>query len=203
MSDDFDEFIDEIKKYFKLGSDIFDVDFLFIPESEKGSDLKPKNSKAKAFKISYHFEKGMKEPEFKIEENIDEQKIREYIKNIDKSEYPSFEKFVKMKKIDEIDASKLSLEMPEQYTNQIDLEPHTEVNYYEDCTEIVFDVPGISEDDVKIDINKEGNILRFVAENLKRRYIKNFDLPFKSSNKECEIEVKNGLAIIKVKKLDK
>ena len=203
MPDDFDDIIDKIKKYFKLDSDIFDVDFLFIPESENNLNFKPKNQKVKGFKVSYHFEKGMKEPEFKIEGNIDEQKIREYLKNIDSSKYPGFEKLVKMKAKDEIDASKLSLEIPEQYKDQIDLEPHAEINYYKDYTEIIFDIPGISEEDVKIDITEGGNNLRFVAESIKRRYSKNFVLPFRFFTKDCEIEVKNGLAIIRIKKLDK
>ncbi|MFW9972736.1 MAG: Hsp20/alpha crystallin family protein [Candidatus Odinarchaeota archaeon] len=203
MSDDFDDFIDKIKKYFRLDSDVFDVDFLFIPESEKSPDLKPKNSKAKAFKISYHFEKGMKEPEFKIEGDIDEKKIKEYLKNMDLSRYPDFEKLIKMQKKDEIDADKISLELPVEYENQIELEPATEINNYKDFIEVVFDIPGISEEDVIIDITEGGSNLRLVAENTRKRYIKDLDLPFKCSNNDCEIEVKNGLAIIKVKKLDK
>ncbi|MFX1600126.1 MAG: hypothetical protein ACFFB6_05970, partial [Promethearchaeota archaeon] len=76
MRDEFDDIIDEIKKYFKIDSDKFDVDFLFIPESESNINLKPKNEKIKGFKISYHFETGMEKPEIRIEGNIDDKRIR-------------------------------------------------------------------------------------------------------------------------------
>ena len=35
MSDEFDDFFDRIRKYFKLDSDMFDVDFLFLPDKSK------------------------------------------------------------------------------------------------------------------------------------------------------------------------
>jgi HSP20 family molecular chaperone IbpA len=202
VSDDFDEFIDKIKKYFKLDSDIFDVDFIFIPDSETDLNLRPKKNKPKGFKISYHFESGMKEPEFKIEGNIDDKRIREYFKNIDLSRYPTFKKLFQKKSFDEIDASKLSLAIPENFQNQAGLEPHTEIVNYEDYMEIVLDIPGISEEDVIIDVIEGGTTLRFVAETNNRKYIKNLALPFKSSTNSCELKVNNGLAVVKIRKPD-
>ena len=82
-------------------------------------------------------------------------------------------------------------------------EPHTEINDYEDKIEIVLDIPGINEEDVKIDISEGGTELMFNAENNNRRYMKKFFLPFKDLTKDYEIEVKNGLAIILVKRVEK
>ena len=52
MSDDFDEFIDEFKKMFNLDSDMFEVNFLFIPESSLDLNSDHYEEKVKAFKIS-------------------------------------------------------------------------------------------------------------------------------------------------------
>ena len=62
MRDDFDEFIERIKRHFKLDSDMFEIDFLFLPESEVKRGRAPNNEKTKGFKISYHFESGMEKP---------------------------------------------------------------------------------------------------------------------------------------------
>ena len=200
MSDELDDIFDEIKKYFKLDSDKFDVDFLFIPDSEKNLKFKPEDEKIMGFKISYHFESGMEKPEIRIEGDIDEKKIREYFKDVDFSKYPNMKRLLETRSIQEIDAKKLSLEFPEQDNDLAFLEPHTEVNEYKDYTEIVLDIPGISEEDVMIEITKGGTKLIFNAENKIRKYTKNIYLPFKTSTENYELEVKNGLAIIVVKK---
>ncbi|MFW9879980.1 MAG: hypothetical protein ACFFG0_43455 [Candidatus Thorarchaeota archaeon] len=203
MSDDFDDIINEIKKYFKLNSDIFDVDFLFIPESEIGLDLKPGNKKAKGFKISYHFEPGMEKPDIKIEGNINDNKIREYLANVDLSKYPTLKKMFENEFTGEIDANKLSLDFSEQESNLSILEPNTEINDYKDYTEIVVDLPGMSKEDIKIDMSEGGTQLILNAENKSRRYMKNIYLPFKITAKSYDLEVKNGLGIITVKKSDR
>ncbi len=200
IKDEFDDIIDEIKKYFKLDSDKFDVDFLFIPESENKSRLKPDDKKVKGIKISYHFETGMGKPEIRIEGNIDEKKIQEYLEGIDIAKYPSLKKLLESKTIEEIDVSELSLESNEYNENLNEIEPHTEINDYKDYTEIVLEIPGISEEEVIIDISEEENKLIFKAKNENRKYIKNVYLPFIASTKDYNVEVKNGLAIILIKK---
>ncbi|UCD01602.1 MAG: hypothetical protein JSV23_00835 [Promethearchaeota archaeon] len=203
MPDDFDEIIDEIRKYFKIDSDIFDVDFLFIPESESNIGLKPEDKKVKGVKISYHFETGMEKPEIKIEGNIDDKEIREYLKDIDISRYPTLKKLFEAKSMKEIDAGKLSLELNEKDEDLYILEPHSEINDYKDFTEIVLEIPGMNKDDVRVDFGEEGKKLIFNAENNNRKYMKNIYLPFKSSTEEFELEVKNGLAIITINKSHK
>lgn len=203
MQDEFDDIIDRIKKYFSLDSDIFDVDFLFIPESEKNLNLKPQNNKSKGFKISYHFETGMKNPEFKIEGNIDDKKIRDLIKNVDLSKYPTLEKRFETRSVEEIDADKVSLDFTRQEEDLTLLEPLTEINDYKEYSEIIFDIPGMNEEDVMINISERGTELIFNAENNIRMYKKTVYLPFKTSVDNFEMEVKNGLAIITVKKLNK
>ncbi|NVM37916.1 MAG: hypothetical protein HWN81_20150 [Candidatus Lokiarchaeota archaeon] len=201
--DDFDDIIDEIKKYFKLDSDIFDVDFLFIPESKNDLGLKPENKNVKGFKVSYHFESGMEKPEIKIEGNVDEKSIRELLNDIDISKYPTLKKMLEAKSMKEYDTEMLSLDSHEQEGDLYILEPHAEINDYKDYTEIVFEIPGMSEEDVIIEFSEGGNQLLFKAENENRKFMKSVHLPFISSLKDYEIEVKNGLAIIVAKKSDK
>ena len=201
--DDFDDIIDEIKKRFKLDSDVFDVDFLFIPESKNNLGLKPENKNIKGFKVSYHFESGMEKPEIKIEGNVDEKRIRELLKNIDLSKYPTLKKMVETKSMNEYDANLLSLESHEQEEDLYILKPQAEINDYNDYTEIVLEIPGMSEEDVIINFTDGGNQLIFKAENKNRKFMKTFQLPFISSPKDYELEVKNGLAIIVAKKSDK
>ncbi|MFW9987451.1 MAG: Hsp20/alpha crystallin family protein [Candidatus Odinarchaeota archaeon] len=203
MSDDFDDFIDEIKKNFKIDSDIFDIDFLFIPESKNNLGIKPEKKNIKGFKVSYHFESGMDKPEIKVEGKIDENRIRELLKGMDISKYPKLKNMFKAKSVNEYDANMLSLETQEHKENFEYLEPQVEINDYKDCSEIVFEIPGMNKEDIKIDINEGGDQLTFKAENKNRKYMKTIQLPFISSLKDCDTEVKNGLAIILVKKLDK
>ncbi len=203
MSDEFDDIIDAIKKYFKIDSDIFDVDFLFIPEPKNNLNFESQDNGEKSFKISYHFETGMNNPEFKIEGNIDDKKIRELLKNIDLSKYPKLEKRFERRSLEEIDADQLSLDFSMQEEDLTILEPLTEINDHKEYSEIIFDVPGINKEDIIINIVAKGTKLIFIAENKNRRYEKTISLPFKTSRENYKIEVKNGLVIINVKKLDK
>ena len=203
VSDEFDDIIDAIKKYFKIDSDLFDVDFFFIPESKNNLNLKPRDNKTKGFKISYHFETGMKTPEFKIEGNVDDERIRELLKNRDLSKYPTIEKRFETRSVDTINTDQLSLDFTEEESNLPLLEPLTEINNCKDYTEIIFDIPGMNEEDVVININEKGTELILNAENNVRRYKKTINLPFKTDIDHYDMEVKNGLAIITVKKLDK
>ncbi|MFW9818778.1 MAG: hypothetical protein ACFFE5_04145 [Candidatus Thorarchaeota archaeon] len=201
MSDEFDDIIDAIRKYFKIDSEIFDVDFLFIPESKNNLNLDSQNNNEKGFKISYHFDSGMKNPEFKIEGNIDDKKIREILKNIDISKYPTFEKRFKNRSSEEIDVKHLSLDLPGQEQVLTVLEPLTEINEHKEYSEIILEIPGINKEDIMVNIIEKGTKIIFSAENSIRRYKKIVPLPFKASSKNYEVEVKNGLVIINVKKL--
>ncbi|MFX0007814.1 MAG: Hsp20/alpha crystallin family protein [Promethearchaeota archaeon] len=201
MPDEFDDFIDAIKKYFKIDSDMVDVDFLFIPESKNNLNLDSQNNMEKGFKISYHFEAGMKKPEFKFEGNVDNKKIRDIIKNLNLSKYPTSKKRFESSSQKEIDVKQLSLDIPEQEQVLAVAEPLTEINDYKEYSEIILDIPGINKEDVRINIIEKGTKLLFTAENSSRKYKKIVSLPFKASTNNYEVEVKNGLAIINLKKL--
>ena len=87
MSDDFDEIVDRIRKFFNFKSEAFDVDFLVFPEATEDLNLKFGDEGVEGFKVSYHFESGMEKPEIKIEGDFDERKLNEYLDqfNLDQS----------------------------------------------------------------------------------------------------------------------
>lgn len=201
MRDDFDEFIDRIKKYFKLDSDMFDIDFLFVPESDINFNKNPNNKSVKGFKISYHYEPGMDKPEIKVEGNLDDKNIRDYLKNIDVSKIPKLNDLYRSQSTKEIDVGALSLDTTFHKDKESErklLEPYTEICDKEGFSEILIEIPGMDEENVQIKFEEKGKKLKFIAKNEKRMYIKTIPLPFKSSESECKMEINNGIAMIRI-----
>ncbi len=182
---------------------MFEIDFLFLPESEMKRERTPNNEKVKGFKISYHFESGMEKPEIKIEGNVDSKKVWEYLKDADLSKFPNVRELYDSKSNKEIDMNTLSLESFEEKTeinDLIKLEPYSEVCSNDGSTEILIEVPGIDKEDIDIRFGDNGRELVFRAENERRKYMTTIPLPFRSLEENCELEVKNGIAIIYVSK---
>ncbi|MHA1931548.1 MAG: hypothetical protein ACW96X_03355 [Promethearchaeota archaeon] len=203
LSDEFDDFIDKIKKHFKLDSDMFEIDFLFLPESEIKRGRPPNNKNIKGFKISYHFESGMEKPEIKIEGNVDSKKVWEYLKDADFSKFPHVHELYESQSTKEIDVNTLSLESYEEGKEDdkfLILKPYTEVCNNEGFTEILVEIPGIDHEDVELSFKNQGKKLVFRAGNENRKYMTTVTLPFQSSIENCNLEVKNGVGIIHVSK---
>lgn len=203
MRDDFDDIIDELKKFLNLKSDMFDIDVLFLPEKDIDLGIKPDDKKMKGFKISYHYENGMDKPDVKIEGNINDEKIKEFLKNADLKNIRRLKKLVHTKRKKEIDASQLTLEPIKQDEGIYVLEPYTEVNENTDYIEIIIEVPGMKRENIMIDFRNEGNLLAFTAQNEKRKYFKKINLPCKLLMENYELQVNNGIAYIKIKKISK
>ena len=200
MKDDFDDFLDKIKKYFKLNSDKFDVDFFFLPEGNIDPNKLPDLQKAKGFKVSYRYRTGMDEPEIKIEGNIDDEEIQNYLKNIDLNNIMKYRKLSPSKSKKEIDASNFTLEENIEKEDLHVLDPYTEINDYDDHTEIVIEIPGVSMNNVAIDFKEDGQILLISAKCKNREYFKKIPLTFKSTKEKCELNVNNGIAVIIARK---
>ena len=199
MSDDFDDYddiIDQLKKFFNFDSKLFDMDFFVFPEMSE--QLDPKRKKSKGYKISYHFETGMDEPEIKIEGDIDEKELNQYLKGYDFGKDPRFKVLKRPIHKELIDAKEISLEPTEQHEESHITEPFTEINDCNDFTQIILEVPGIEKGDIKLDLNEDENKLKISAENQIRKYFKEIYLPFKTSLKNYTLEVNNGIATLKV-----
>jgi len=204
VSNDFDDIIDRIKKFFNFKSDMFDVDVLVFPEPTEDVNLKFGDESAEGFKVSYHFETGMEKPEIKIEGDFDERKLHDYLKhfNLDQN-VPIQENFPYIQK-NVVDAGMLSLDdlHDEDYLLEEEpsyvFEPETEINDFDYFTEIILEVPGIEEEDIFVSFNDDGTKMTVLAQNEKRKYQKDIHLPFKASENNYTLKVKNGLAILRV-----
>ncbi|MFW9824634.1 MAG: Hsp20/alpha crystallin family protein, partial [Candidatus Thorarchaeota archaeon] len=159
----------------------------------------------KGFKISYHFENGMDKPEVRVKSNIDSKKLWEYLKDADLSKLPNVKELYPSQFNKEIDADKLSLDFRggEGNNELVMVEPYTEICDSEGFTEVLIEIPGIDEEHVEINFRDKGRKLDFKALNDKRKYVTTIELPFQALEENCEIEVKNGIAIIKLNKKPK
>jgi HSP20 family molecular chaperone IbpA len=203
-TDEYDDFFDELRKLIKFDSSLFDVEFFLFPESGFKKDLKDLNDlDQKGYKVSYHFEKGMDKPDIKIEGDIDENKLRDYLKKFNIDELPHMNKIMKSNKTSNMvyDANELSLEPCDRNDPSCVVEPYTEINDFEDSSEIIIEIPGINQDEILVNFHDEGRKLTVSAQNEKRNYVKQIQLPFKSSMDHYTIEVNNGIAILKVKRV--
>ncbi len=199
--DDYDDFFDELRKLIKFDSSLFDVEFFLFPESDFNKNLNDLDQKG--YKVSYHFETGMDKPDVKIEGDIDENKLREYFKKFNMDELPQMNKIMKSNNTSKMvyDANELSLEPCDRNDPSCEIEPYTEISDFEDSSEIIIEIPGINQDEILVNFHDEGRKLTFSAQNEKRNYVKQIQLPFKSSMDHYTIEVNNGIAILKVKRV--
>lgn len=214
--DDYKNFIEKLKDYLNVDSDIFDAEFYIFPSSELGKRFGLDPNEDKGFKISYHFEKGMDQPDIKIHGNVDEEKVKDYIKKFNyMKNNPKFREYIKKararkmqnqkKSKKPIDAKDLSLKSPEieesEEQDSINVkEPTTEIHNFNDEVELILEVPGIKENDVFISLNDEEKTLTFSAENDKRRYHKKVHLPCKASLLNDSLSISNGILTFKCRK---
>ncbi len=205
--DDFDDYedfyadiMDKFKKYFKIDPNLSDIDFFFIPEP-MNSEFDSQNPNIKGFKVSYHFESGMDKPEIRIEGDIDKKEIAEYLKGIKMQQNPRFKIMRKdQNQPKEIDASEFFLTPCIEEEEKCSLEPYSEINYREDCVEIILEVPGVEKGHLILSISNDGLKLKIIAKNAIRNFEKEIELPFISTLDGHLIDINNGIASIIVKK---
>jgi len=196
-----DDLMDEIRKFFKINSDLFDVDFFIFPEMD--NDNNPEKKMSKGFKVSYHYDMELDKPEIKIEGNIDKKKLHEYLKNHNIDPNIKLKKLMPPpSKIDDgtIDVEELSLEPCRHSDNSCIVKPYTEIDDSENTYEIIFEVPGIKSEDIILSFSDTEKKVMLTAKSKDRNYSKDVKIPFKPSSKEYNLEVNNGIAILKFKK---
>ena len=207
MSDEFDDdyydFLEQIKKYLKIDKGVFDVDFLFLPESNFDPNLNLQNKKVEGFKVTYHFESGMEKPEIKIESDFDEKKLKEYIKKLNLSSSPQFKMLRKSGKKPVMDVGTLSLKPDFEQEEFLEKEPYYELIMYDDYTEIVMELPGIEKGHIVLSLSEDGRKLKILTESNFQNFEKELQLPFESTMKDHVVEVNNGIVSIIIRKINK
>ncbi|GAH55830.1 unnamed protein product [marine sediment metagenome] len=207
MSDEFDDdyydFLERIKKLFKIEEGVFNVDFLFLPESNFDPNLNLKNKKIEGFKVTYHFESGMEKPEIKIEGDFDEKKLQEYFKKLNLSSYPQFKTLRKPGEKHVMDVSKLSLKPDFEREGFLEKEPYCELNVHDDYAEILIELPGIEKGHIILSLSEDGRKLKILTEINFLNFEKELQLPFESTMKDHVVEINNGIVSINMRKINK
>ena len=78
-------------------------------------------------------------------------------------------------------------------------EPIVDVFDEKDHILVIVELPGVSEENIKI--NLEGDILKLSAENKERKYAKEVLLPAKVKKESLKSSYKNGMLEIKLEKI--
>ncbi|TFG22613.1 MAG: Hsp20/alpha crystallin family protein [Promethearchaeota archaeon] len=141
----------------------------------------------------------MDEPEIRIEGDVDEDKIMDYLKRMNVKNFSNFKRIKNPSNNLELDFGKLSLE-PCDNEEDCSIEPYTEVNDFEDYFQILLEVPGVEKGHIVLSLSQDGKKAKIFAENSKRSFEKEIKLPFKSSLNDHKLEVNNGIATIIFKK---
>jgi len=198
--DDYTDFLERIKKYFKLNEGAFDVDFLFLPEPNFDPKPNRNDDKIKGFKVTYHFESGMNKPEIKVEGNFDEKKIQEYFKTFNRSSYPQIKRLNPSRDNNVIDISTLSLQPNFEKEDSITEDPYFEKNFHEDSAEIIIEAPGIEKGHILLSLSEDGRILKVSIEINFINFEREILLPFESTMDDYILEVNNGIVTIIIRK---
>ena len=203
FDDDYYDFLERIKKIFKINEGVFDVDFLFLPESNFNPNLNFQNKKVEGFKVTYHFESGMEKPEIKIEGDFDEKKLQEYFKKLNLSSYPQFKTLRKSGKKQEMNVGTLSLKPDFEREELLEKEPYYELNVHDDYAEIVIELPGIEKGHIILSLSEDGRKLKILTKSNFHNFEKEVQLPFESTIKEHVVEINNGIVSIIMQKINK
>lgn len=200
FDDDYNEFLERIKKYLNIDSDVFDVDFLFLPESNFDPNMNLGDENVKGFKVTYHFESGMDRPEIRIEGNFDEKKLQDYFKGKNISNIPQFRRLGKPGKRQAIDVGNLSLQPKIEHEKSMAKEPYYEINLHEDFADIIIEAPGIEKGHIILSLSEDGRKLKVSIENNYANFDKEIRLPFESTMDDHLLEVNNGIVCITIRK---
>ena len=201
--DDYNEFLERIKKYLNIDSDNFDVDFLFMPEQNFNPNMNQKDNRVKAFKVTYHFEPGMDKPEVRIEGNFDKKKLQDYFKRFNISNLPQFKQAGQSGqsgKKQAIELGTLSLEPNIKHKKSMVKEPYHEVNIHDDFADILIEAPGIEKGHIILSLSEDGRNLKVSIEINYINVEKEIRLPFESTMDDHVLEVNNGIVSIIMRK---
>ena len=194
--DDYNEFLERIKKYLNLNQGAFDVDFLFLPESNFNPETNRNKEDFKAFKVTYHFESGMDKPEIRVEGNFDEKKLQEYFKKFNISNNSQFKRLRPSRERQAVDVGALSLQPNYKHEEILTQEPYYEKIFHENSAEIIIEAPGIEKGHILLSLSEDGRTLKISTEinfnNVEREVV----LPFESTMDDHILDVNNGIITI-------
>ena len=198
--DNYEDFLNQIRKMFNLDLDAFDVDFLIMPESSLNPNLPSKDKNKKGIKVTYHFEPGMERPEIKVEGDFDAEKFRKYLADLNLQNMPQIKRYSSKKKENVIDAKDLLMDQCLDVDAACIIEPRSDVSMENGHIKIVIEAPGIEKGHALLSLDNKGRTLKFSAESNIRKYEKFIELPSKSMIEDYKLSVNNGIVTILLKR---
>ena len=204
MSDDiFDEdykrFMKRFRNLFEGFSGFFDKDFGFtdfseFPKIDFDKDFKFKDNDKKSYSISYHYQTGMDKPEIRVQGDINDETLSKFLKGI-----PNF--ITKQPTIKKLSLTPEGAEVTSQSEGAI--EPYTEITDLEDYSEICLELPGVEKEDIKLHFDEKGEELTLTAKRNGRKFYKEIKLPTFLDTENYDLELKNGIASLRIKRKKK
>ncbi len=207
MNDDiFDEnykrFTKRLRNLVEGFSDFFDKNFGFMdfsefPSIDFNNDLNFKNNDTKSYSISYNYQTGMDKPEIRVQGDVDDETLSKFLKGIPKfiTERPT------IKGISLVPESKEERrELKASQKMKEDIEPYIEITDFEDQIEICLELPGVEKEDLKLNFDEKGEELTVEAKRDGRKFYKEIKLPINLDINDYTLELKNGIASLKLKR---
>ncbi len=206
-----DEFFN-MDSFFNFDKD-FDKEFEEMEKSMNKSKEKFKNDpNVKHYSISYKYGTGMDKPEWKISGNLSDEEMNKLVENIQKGNFNfglNFS-FPRMRNEDVLDFKEIAepksedefikkLEKPKEKKEKV--EPYADFVQNENDYTIVLEMPGVSQKDVKVELDEKNHKeLTVHAETHRCIYKKTFKFktPIKVDN--MKITANNGIIQIVIYK---
>lgn len=185
----------------------FDKEFEEMEKSFEKANEKYKNDpNVKHYSISYRYGTGMDKPEWKISGNLSEEEMNKLVENIQKGNFNFGLNFTfpRMRNEDVLDFKEIAeqpksnmetikkLEKPKEKKEKV--EPYADFIENDNDYTIVLEMPGVSQNDVKIEVDEKNNKqLNVRAETHRCIYKKSFKFktPIKIDN--IKISANNGI----------
>jgi HSP20 family molecular chaperone IbpA len=198
--DDYDDIFERIKDYLNIDPEKFDFDIIFMPEMDLNQNFNPDNEIYKGFKVTYHFEKGMDKPDVRIEGDFDNEKLKEYINNLNVKNNPRLKPFVRTQNKNVLDSNNLTLQPREEEFPMKKKDPYYEVNSTMKGAEIVMEAPGVEKGHVILSLSENRKKLKIIVKNKFNEFEKIIKLPFEPTLENHSLEINNGIISIEIHK---
>jgi len=206
MFDDdiFKEFKRLMNRQFGFNDDFFkndwndDMEDIFNEFKSIKTGKEKNDKKSKSYSISYRYGTGMKEPEIKVEGDVDDATLNRFLEGVQRRFNTST---LQGKKVNLLKPHiEKQQEQTEDSEEEIEAEaviPFTDIHKTDNGSKITLEMPGISVDQVKVTIKEKG--IDVHAEHSDKKYHKHVNLSFKPQNNP-KISANNGIITIEIEK---
>ena len=194
MSEDI--FGEDLRDFKKKLKDFFSNISGFMSKDLSPDELGLDEDDAKSYSISYKYETGMNEPEFRIEGDIDVDSFSKFLRKL-----PEF--YTERPERKEIELTpELKMEDTEakiEENSKISVEPYADITEFREFVEVCVELPGVSRENIEIRFDSSGNELTIEANREDKNFYKEIMLPNGIDINDYKLDLKNGIACIKIK----